>query len=166
MLKKLPALAASLLMAAALFAMGAMAQTGTVEVTDAWARATPGKAENGAAYLTIAAPNGDRLTGVSTPLAKKAELHAMKMAGGIMTMRPLDGIDLPPGQPVMLKPGAVHVMLVGLKQPLQPGQTVPLILHFAKAGTREVTAAVGKAGATAPHSHAGGDRHTHIPAGR
>lgn len=138
---------------------GALAQTGAVEVTAAWARATPGRAENGAAYLTLAAPAGDRLTGISTPVAGKAELHAMKMEGGVMTMTRLDGLDLPAGQQVTLKPGGLHIMLVGLKQPLQPGQTVPLILRFAKAGTREVTAAVGRVGATAPESHAGSPRH-------
>jgi copper(I)-binding protein len=154
MAKTLLAFAASLLLATA-----AMAQTGAVEVTEAWARATPGRAENGAAYLTITSPVGDRLTGISTPAAGKAELHAMKMEGGVMTMTPLDGLDLPAGQHVTLKPGGLHIMLVGLKQPLQPGQTVPLILRFAKAGTREVTAAVGRVGATAPESHAGGQRH-------
>lgn len=159
--KTLLAIAISLLMSA-----GAMAQTGAVEITDAWARATPGKAENGAAYLTMAAPTGDRLTGISTPVAKKAELYAMKMAGGIMTMSHLDTIDLPAGQPVTLKPGAVHIMLLGLKEPLQAGRSIPLILHFEKGGTREVIAAVGKVGATAPESHAGGAMHPHGPAHR
>ena len=155
------ACAASLLISAS-----AMAQTGAVEVTAAWARATPGGAENGAAYLTMTSPTADRLTGVSTPLARAAELHAMKLAGGIMTMSPLAAIDLPPGRPVTLKPGAMHVMLVGLKQPLQAGQSVPLILHFEKAGTREVIATVGKIGATAPEGHAHGGMHMPAPAGR
>ena len=153
MSNKLLAFALSLLLGGA-----ALAQTGTVELTEAWARATPGKAENGAAYLTLTSPTGDRLTGVASPVAGKAELHAMKMEGGVMTMTPLDGIDLPAGQPVTLKPGGVHIMLVGLKQPLQPGQSVPLVLQFAKAGSREVIAAVGRVGATAPESHAGDHR--------
>src|SRR4029077_2761977 len=90
-----------------LIAGAATAQQGTVEVTDAWARATPGKAENGAAYLTIASPTADRLTGRATPVATKAELHMMTMEVGIMRMRPLAGIDLPPGQKVTLRPGGV-----------------------------------------------------------
>src|SRR5208282_3851749 len=97
-----------------LIAGGAAAQTGSVEVTNAWARATPGKAANGAAYLTLVAPTPDRLTGASTPVAKKAELHTMTMEGGIMKMRPLAGIDLPAGQPVTLQPGAMHIMLLDL----------------------------------------------------
>lgn len=149
--------------AAATTATAAPAQPGGIDVTNAWARATPGKVENGAAYATLVARNGDRLTAVSTPLAGKAELHAMKMEGGVMTMAPLAAIDLPAGQPVTLKPGGIHIMLLGLKQPLQPGQSLPLILHFEKGGAREVAAAVGKAGATAPESHAGGAAGAHAP---
>jgi len=155
--KKLLALAASLLVAGA-----AMAQTGAIEIKDAWARATPGKAENGAAYLTIESPTADRLTGVSTPVAKTAELHMMTMEGGVMKMRPLAGIDLPAGRPVTLKPGAMHIMLVGLKEKLRAGQSFPLTLQLEKGGTREVAVAVGKVGAMAPDSRGA---HPQMPAG-
>ena len=79
MSSKLLAFAASLLIAGA-----ALAQTGQVEVKNAWARATPGKAENGAAYLTLESPVADRLTGISTPVARTAGLHTMTTEGGIM----------------------------------------------------------------------------------
>lgn len=149
MSKKLPALAALLLVAGA-----AAAQTGSVEVKDAWARATPGKAENGAAYLTIESLTPDRLNSLSTPVAKKAELHQMTMENGIMKMHLLSGVDLPAGQPVTLKPGATHIMLQGLNQPLRPGQSFPLTLYFEKAGTREVAVGVEKAGAMLPEKAA------------
>jgi copper(I)-binding protein len=139
--------------AAALAQMGA--QTGGVEVTDAWARATPGGAENGSAYLTLLSPTGDRLTGVATPVAKEAQLHQMTNDGGIMRMRDVGALDLPPGQEVTLKPGGLHIMMMGLKHPLQPGQTIPLTLQFDKAGTREVSVAVGKIGAMGPETHSG-----------
>jgi periplasmic copper chaperone A len=163
MSKKLFALATLLLLAG-----GAAAQTGLVEVKNAWARATPGKAETGAAYLTLESPTADRLTGVSTPVAKKAELHTMTMDGGIMKMRPLAGIDLPAGQPVTLQPGAMHIMLLGLTQPLVTGQSFPLTLSFEKAGTREVTVSVEKAGAMGPEKTTGGGMQMPmpIPAGR
>ena len=126
-----------------------------IQVKDAWARATPGKAENGAAYLTIVSPMPDRLTGVSTPIAKQAELHTMSMEGGVMKMRPLAGVDLSPGEPATLKPGGAHIMLMGLNQPLKPGDTFPLTLSFEKAGQREVTVAVEKPGAMGPDGHSG-----------
>ncbi len=155
---KLLAFAASLLLAGA-----AMAQTVTpadqsqsqIQVKDAWARATPGKAENGAAYLTIISPVSDRLTGVSTPVAKQAELHNMTMEGGVMKMRPLADVDLPANQPVTLKPGGTHIMLMGLTQQLKPGETFALTLSFDKAGNREVAVAVEKAGAMGPEGHSG-----------
>ena len=151
MLSKPLAFAACLLTAGA-----AMAQTGQVELKDAWARATPGKAENGAAYLTIVSPGADRLVSLSTPVAKKAQLHTMTTEGGVMKMRPLAGLDVPADRPVTLKPGGAHIMLMGLNQPLQAGQSFPLTLSFEKAGQREVTVAVKKLGAMGPESHAGG----------
>jgi periplasmic copper chaperone A len=133
-----------------LVANAAMAQTNQLEVNNAWARATPGKAENGAAYVTIASPTSDRLVSVSTPVAKKAELHTMEMKGMVMEMRPVAGVDIPAGQPVSLKPGGEHIMLLGLNQPLREGQTFPLTLNFEKAGSRAVTVTVEKAGAAGP----------------
>jgi periplasmic copper chaperone A len=132
------------------FASAAMAQPSQPEVTKAWARATPGKAENGAAYLTIQSPTADRLVAVSSPVAKKTELHTMSMSGMVMQMRPISGIDIPAGRPVTLKPGGEHIMLLGLDHPLREGQSFPLTLTFEKAGTREVAVAVEKPGAAGP----------------
>ena len=128
----------------------ASAQTGQLQVENAWARATPGRSETGAAYLTIESPTGDRLVAASTPVAKKAGLHTMEMSGMVMKMRPIAGVDIPAGQPVTLAPGGMHIMLLGLKQPLKAGQSFPLTLRFEKAGTRTVTVAVEKAGAAGP----------------
>ena len=75
--------------------------------------------------------------------------------GGIMRMRDVTAIDLPPGKPVTLRPGGLHIMMIGLKQQLQPGQSVPLTLRFENSGTREVGAAVGKVGATGPETQSG-----------
>ena len=128
----------------------AMAQPAQLEVNNAWARATAGKADTGVAYVAIQSPTADRLLSLSTPVAKKAELHTMSMQGMVMKMRPLSGLDIPAGQPVTLKPGGDHIMLMGLNQPLRAGQTFPLTLDFEKAGSRTVTVTVEKAGATAP----------------
>jgi copper(I)-binding protein len=133
-------------------ATAAVAQTGQLEISNAWARATPAKAENGVAYLTIRSPTPDRLVSVSSPVAKKAELHTMSMEGMVMKMRPLAGLDIAAGQSVTLKPGGEHIMLLGLNGPLREGQSFPLTLTFEKAGTREVTVAVEKPGAGGPAS--------------
>jgi copper(I)-binding protein len=128
----------------------ALAQPTQLEIDNAWAGATPGRAENGAAYVTITSPTADRLVSASTPVAKKAELHTMSMQGMVMKMRPISGVDIPAGQPVSLKPGGEHIMLMGLNQPLREGQSFPLILDFERAGPRTVTVTVEKAGAKGP----------------
>lgn len=128
----------------------ASAQTGQLAVDNAWARATPGKSDIGAAYVTIHSPTADRLVAASTPVAKKAELHTMEMSGMVMKMRPISSIDIPAGQSVSLAPGGMHIMLMGLNQPLKAGQSFPLSLTFAKAGTRTVNVAVEKVGASGP----------------
>ena len=142
---KLLAFAAGLVLASA-----ALAQTGHPEVSNAWARATPGKAENGAAYLTILSPTAERLVSVSSSVAKKAELHTMSMAGMLMQMRPLASLDIPAGRPVTLKPGGEHIMLLGLNRPLQEGESFALTLNFEKAGPLSVTAVVQKLSAIGP----------------
>ena len=131
-------------------AIAAIAQTADPQITAAWARATPGAAQGAAAYVTIVSAGGDRLTAIATPVAQKAELHTMTMDGNVMKMRQVDGIDLPAGQTVTLKPGGYHIMLTGLTQPLKEGETFPLSLTFAKAGTQQVTVTVQKVGSMGP----------------
>jgi copper(I)-binding protein len=143
--RKLFAVAACLVVASA-----ALAQTGQLELSNAWARATPAKAENGIAYLTIRSPTPDRLVSVSSPVAKKTELNTMEMSGMVMKMRPIASLDIPAGQSVTLKPSGDHIMLLGLNGPLREGQSFPLTLTFEKAGAREVTVAIEKPGAASP----------------
>jgi periplasmic copper chaperone A len=138
------------LVAGLALAAAASAQTGQVQIENPWARATPGKATIGAAYLTLRSPTGDRLVSAATPVAGKAELHTMEMSGMVMKMRPLAGIDIPAGQPVSLAPGGLHIMLVGLKKPLRAGQSFALTLTFAKAGSQTVEVPVEKVGAAGP----------------
>jgi len=126
------------------------AQSGDIEIKDVWARATPGGAQTAAVYATIVSAADDRLTGAATPAAKEAQLHTMATDNGVMTMRQVDDINLPAGQPVTLKPGGYHIVPTGLTQPLVEGQTFPLTLTFAKTGNRQVTVSVQKIGAMGP----------------
>jgi periplasmic copper chaperone A len=150
------ALGILLLVACGVFTAGsAAAQTGQLEVNNAWARATPGKSDVGAAYVTIRSPAADKLVAASSPVAKKTELHTMTMSGMVMKMRPIAAIDIPAGHPVTLAPGGLHIMLMGLKKPLKAGQSFPLTLTFEKAGSRTVDVAVENVGATGPATAAG-----------
>ena len=110
------------------------------------ARRWPGR--TGVVYLTITDTGApDRLTGASSPVAAKATLHESTDDHGVMKMRPVAALPVQPGKPVKLAPGGYHIMLEGLKQPLQPGETFPVTLTFANAGTITATATVQKGGA-------------------
>jgi copper(I)-binding protein len=135
---------------------GAKAQG--IAIEGPWARATPGRATNGAAYFTLTnqGPAGDRLIGASSPAAGRVELHTHVHDNGVMRMRKLPGIDLTPGASVTFRPGGYHVMLMGLKAPLRKGGTFPLTLRFEKAAPKTVTVKVmgiGAMGGGTSHGH-------------
>lgn len=132
-----------------------MAQSGQIEIKDVWTRATVGKPDSGAIYLTILSPTPDRLVSASTPVAGKTNLMTMEGGGAMMKMKYLDAIDIPADKPVTLKPDGLHVWLAGLKQPLKAGESFPLSLTFEKAGQREVSVAIGKPSARGPEKPSG-----------
>jgi copper(I)-binding protein len=127
----------------------AHAQEG-IRIEQAWARATPGGAKNGAAYVTLESAAPDALVAASSPVADKVELHTHAQEGGVMKMMRVEEVTLDPGRKVELKPGGEHIMLMGLKRPLKEGERFPLTLTFRKAGQREVEVRVEKPGAAAP----------------
>ena len=135
---------AAMLIAAAFpaFAQG----TGTsIAVEQPWSRATPAGAQTGAVYMTLdnKTTSADRLTAASSDVADKVQIHEMSVVNGVMQMRQLaDGLSVPAGGSVVLKPGTYHVMLIGLKKPLTAGETFPLKLTFEKAGNISVTVPV------------------------
>jgi copper(I)-binding protein len=88
-----------------------------------------------------------RLLGATTPAADKVEFHNATEENGVARMRPMRSDDVAPGASVAFNPGGMHIMLVGLKQPLKEGQTIALTLNFEKAGKEDVTVPVGKIGA-------------------
>ncbi len=120
---------------------------GDITVADAWARASIVK--NGAAYVTIMnrGAKADRLIAAATPVAGKAELHTHVMDGDIVRMRRVAAFEVAAESHTALKPGSMHIMLMGLKKPLKSGEMIPLTLTFETAGRIEVMAHVRKAGA-------------------
>jgi len=136
-------------------------QAGTLKIGHPWARMTAPGQPSGGAFLKLnnTGTAADRLLGGSTPLADHIELHSMSMEGNVMKMREVNAIDVPPGQTVELKPGAWHMMLIGLKVPLKAGDKVPMTLKFAKAGEVKVELKIeeiappGAASGAAGHQH-------------
>lgn len=87
-----------------------------------------------AGYFTLvnAGDSDDTLIAASTPAATVTELHTMIMEGDIMRMREIEGgVLIPAGGTAVFQPGAEHIMLIGLTEPLVEGTAIPLTLTFA-----------------------------------
>ncbi|MES2861006.1 MAG: copper chaperone PCu(A)C [Pseudomonadota bacterium] len=126
---------------------------GPVVISSAICRPTPTGRQVTGCYLTLTAPAADTLVSISTPLAALAQVHESRMESNMMMMRELEtGLPMPAGQAVSLAPGGNHVMLMGVKEPLKTGDTVPLTLTFANAAPVDVTATVGQPPAAEDHA--------------
>lgn len=111
---------------------------GSLTIDGAWTRQTAPGQSVGGGFMTIVnrGKAADRLLSGSSPAAAKIEIHTMSMDGGVMRMRPLaDGLAVPAGGKVELKPGGYHIMLIGLKKPLALGGRIPVTLRFQRAGS-------------------------------
>lgn len=130
------------------------AKIGDLVLDHPYSRATPPNARTGAGYTTIH-NNGtedDRLVSVACDCAEAAEIHEMKMDGNVMRMRQLpDGLPIPAGGSVELKPGGYHLMFVGLKAPFKQGEMVKATLTFEKAGSVDAMFEVEPLGSTKGH---------------
>lgn len=115
------------------------AWAGEVTVSDAWVRATAPGQDSGSIQFSIATQKESRLVGVSSPVAGKVELHSMSHENGMMEMRPVESIALPAGKTVDLAASGKHVMLIGLKQPLKAGDSVPFTLTVQYADKSKAT---------------------------
>ncbi len=150
-MSRLPRALSTLLLGAGLAFVGpALAHggdAGDVAIGHPFATPTVPGAKNGAAYVARLENKGaqaDRLLRASTPAAASVELHSMTVdAQGIMRMREVDAIVLAPGSTVRMRPGqGVHLMLVGLREPLREGASFPMTLEFERGGKAEVKVVV------------------------
>ena len=105
---------------ATLFATTAVAQ---VSVKEPWIRATVPQQKATGAFMQLSTVQATRLVEASSPVAGAVEIHEMKMDNNIMKMRQVNGIDLPAGKSVDLKPGGYHVMLLDLKEQMKECKT-------------------------------------------
>ena len=128
------------LLGTARVASGQEFKSGDIVISNPWSRATPRGAKVGAGYLVIENRGNmpDRLLGGSVETAAGFEIHDVMVEDGVMRMRELKGIDLPPGGSVEAKPGGRHIMFVGLLHPLAAGEKARGALQFEHAGKVEV----------------------------
>ena len=157
----------TLTLATALAAAGAA--HAQVTVKDAWVRATVAQQKATGAFMRLESAQDTKLVGASSPLTATVEVHEMLMQDNVMKMRAVTSLDLPNGQTVSLKPGSYHIMLMGLKKPLNAGETVELTLDVVHEDGKTESIAVSaparalgnNAPAAADHTKAGHDHSAH-----
>lgn len=111
-----------------------------IEVHDA--RVSTGRAGGVAeVYFYMSNPGSEAVVvDVTTPVADKAELHATEEHGRVSTMIRLAEVGVPGSGAALLSPGGTHVMLVGLKSDVVPGDKVPVTLHLSDDTAIEIAA--------------------------
>ena len=118
-------------------------EAGDIQIMEPFATPTPPGAKIGAAYVASMANKGsqaDRLLSAHSPAAGRIELHSGEIgADGVMRMRELDDVPLPPKTTLQMGPGqGNHLMLMELARPLKTGDRFPMTLEFERAGKVEV----------------------------
>ena len=117
-----------------------------LQVVDPYVRAVPPGQPNSASFLALrnTADAAHALVGAESPVAEVVELHTHIEKDGMLSMRQVERIELPAGQTVELRPGGFHVMLLGLKERLTPGEKVPVRLLFEDGSSLDIQAEVRK----------------------
>lgn len=122
-------------------AQGTATPSGPVRVSHAWIRVPVAGDRMTAAYATLkGGGHDDRLVGVRTPVAAKAQVHETVRHGKTESMEAMKSLEVRAGHTVRMKPGGKHIMVMGLRKSLHPGDRVRLEFRFARAGTVPVTA--------------------------
>ncbi len=113
--------------------------THSLVIQQIWARPNTGDGSEtmpadsvSAVYMTIFNPGEiqERLIGAATDAAEMVEIHEVTMQGDVMAMRPVEGVDIPAGETAILAPGGLHIMLLGVREPLLTGEAIMLNLYF------------------------------------
>ena len=110
--------------------------SGPLIVDGAWARASIGDSKVSAVYLAISnrGESADRLVGVAAEHAGRAMIHRSVVEDGVMKMRHVDAVEIPPGESIRLEPGGLHVMLMGVSVRLEAGDRISVTLVFEREG--------------------------------
>lgn len=133
-----------------------------ITVRDAYIRLAPPGAMATGAFMVIrnAGPSEVRIVKAANPASRVTELHTHLNEDGVMKMRQVKDIPVPPGGEAVLKPGGLHVMLIEMKSPLKEGDTVPITLGLDDGSSKEISVPVrnpasnsGAMGGMAGHRH-------------
>lgn len=120
-----------------------------------WTRpASAGGMGVGYVQITNDGSEPDTLLGASSDAAERVELHETTISDdGVASMKPVSSVEIAPGNSIELKPGGLHLMLIGLKEGIKEGGSVKAKLNFKKAGAVDVEFAAKTAAPAAGNSH-------------
>ena len=144
----------------AAFLAGPALAGAAIEVVHPWARPTiPDRP--GAVYFGVHNPGEapDRLIGASTPRAGTVEMHKSEERDGVMTMTPVEAVEIPAGGMAHFGPGGLHLMLFDIDPPLQAGETIDVTLEFEQAGEVAMQVPVTRDAPAGAEAHGHGEGH-------
>ena len=127
-----------------------------IEITDSWVRETPPGTSITALYMNIenTGAEDDALISVSSNISKNAEIHNTSVdENGVAKMEMLQSVSVPARKSVRFEPGGMHIMLIGLEEPLKSGDKVEIELVFERAGKLNMEAEVVGIGDKAQEHH-------------
>ncbi len=115
-----------------------------IKIENPYVRATPPNLPNSAVFMTLSNGSDKRLSllKASSDVSEVVELHTHQMIDGVMKMYPVPEIAIPAQGKTTLKPGGLHIMLIGLKHALKEGEKVTLTLEFSNGESQSITAPV------------------------
>lgn len=115
-------------------------QGAPLTVSDPWTKATEDGMTGSFGLLENSSDEDLHVVGVSAEVGAKAELHVMVADedGQMVMQQSPNGFTVPAGGSFELAPGGAHVMLMGLTEPIEPGEEVAYELELEDGSTVEV----------------------------
>lgn len=116
----------------------------SITVENPFARAIPPGQPNSASFMTLVNTSDvdHSVKSAASPVAATVELHTHTNNNGVMEMRQVPQIDIPAKSRVELKPGGLHIMLIGLTRELNVGENAQITLTFEDGSTKTVIASI------------------------
>ena len=141
----------------ALLPMTALAHDYTVNdlmVMHPVAKETTATARTSAGYFTVTnnGDTADSLIGVEADFPR-VMMHTTVVQDGVASMMHTDAVILEPGQTVTFEPGGLHIMFMGLSEPMTEGEEIPATLIFENAGRLDIVFNVEKIEAKGHSDH-------------
>lgn len=117
------------------------AVTDQVLVDEAYVREVPAGQQVSAAFMTLHNNDMDdhKIVSATSPAAKNVELHTHTHENGMMKMRQVPHINIPAGGDALLKPGGLHIMLIGLTQTLTKDAPVSVTIKYEDGSEKQLS---------------------------